>query len=170
MASSMIMTTSFFGGAVAAKPAAATTRRGPLAIRASMDLDKAAGESTNTRRGLVLAGMAAAAASSVVKVAMAGGVNIDPLPFPGWVPVDPNAPDIFQIAVFAVSEHNKQSKSALAVESVIRGEREVVALNYSLLIAARDTKTGLSNNYLAGVSIQAVPTIMKLISFDAILR
>ncbi|KAL1542495.1 putative late blight resistance protein R1A-10 isoform X3 [Salvia divinorum] len=64
------MTASFLGGAVAAKPAAATTRRGQLAVRASMDSEKAAAESSNTRRGLVLA-VVAAAASSVAKVAMA---------------------------------------------------------------------------------------------------
>ncbi|KAG6402312.1 hypothetical protein SASPL_139190 [Salvia splendens] len=58
----MTMTTIFFGGAVATKPATATTRHNSqLAVRASMDLEKvvaAAAETTNTRRGLVLAGMA----------------------------------------------------------------------------------------------------------------
>ncbi|KAG6402304.1 hypothetical protein SASPL_139182 [Salvia splendens] len=70
MASSVTMTASFLGGAVAAKPASATTRRGSLAVRASMDSEKAAVERSNTRRGLVLA-VVAAAASSVAKVAMA---------------------------------------------------------------------------------------------------
>ncbi|XP_042012482.1 photosystem II 5 kDa protein, chloroplastic-like [Salvia splendens] len=70
MASSMTMTASFLGGAFAAKPAAATTRRGSLAVRASMDSEAKAEERSDTRRGLVLA-VVAAAASSVAKVAMA---------------------------------------------------------------------------------------------------
>ncbi|KAG6416152.1 hypothetical protein SASPL_123576 [Salvia splendens] len=71
MASSMTMTASFLGGAAAAKPVTATNRRCPLAVKASMDSEKAVvAESSNTRRGLVLA-VVAAAASSIVTVAMA---------------------------------------------------------------------------------------------------
>ena len=71
MASSLTMTSSLFGGAVAAKPAAATTRHSQLAVRASMDLEKAAEKSNNTRRGLMLAAAGEAAVSSVANVAMA---------------------------------------------------------------------------------------------------
>ncbi|KAL1542502.1 cysteine proteinase inhibitor 1-like [Salvia divinorum] len=171
MASSITLTASFFGGPVAAKPSAATTRRGPLAVRASMDLEKAVAESSNTRRGLVLAGMAAAAAApSIVKVAMADDENIG---MPGaYNPVpNPNAPEIVQIALFALSDHNKQKKEALVYESMIKAEMQVVnGFNYRLTFVARDTRTSRTNNYQAIVYFQPVPTFVNLVSFVAILR
>lgn len=75
MASSLTMTASFFGGTVAAKPAVATTRYGLLAVRASVDLEKAVAESRNTRRSLMLAAAGATAVSYVAKVAMADDKN-----------------------------------------------------------------------------------------------
>ncbi|KAL1542498.1 cysteine proteinase inhibitor 5-like [Salvia divinorum] len=171
MASSMIMTSSFFGGAVAAKPATATTRRSQLAVRASMDLEKAVsvGESSNTRRGVVLAGMAAAAASSVVKVAMADDAKS--LIPGGWKPIpNPSAPEIFQIAIFAVSEHNIQEKTSLVLESVLEGYTQVVSgVNYRLVIKVRDesrkSNSNISNNYEAIVYSKAAPTLLQLTSF-----
>ncbi|KAH6767676.1 Photosystem II 5 kD protein [Perilla frutescens var. hirtella] len=72
---SMTMTTSFLGGATAAKKLPATYRRGSVVVRASRDSDKMVAtngkeESNNTRRGLMLA-VVAAAACSVANVAMA---------------------------------------------------------------------------------------------------
>ncbi|XP_047967297.1 cysteine proteinase inhibitor 1-like [Salvia hispanica] len=162
MASSMTMTTSFFGGAVATKPAAVTTRRSQLSVRASMDLEKAVAEATNTRRGFVLAGMAAAAASSVSKTAMA-------IPG-GWTPQDPKAPEYFQLATFAVSEANKRINEALTLESVSRAETQVVAgTNYRLILSARDQRP-ISNNYEAIVFSQAAPTSLQLTSFNPLLK
>ncbi|KAG6404677.1 hypothetical protein SASPL_136930 [Salvia splendens] len=167
MASSMTLTASFFGGA---KPAAVTTPRSQLAVTASMDLEKAVAETTNTRRGLVLAAVAAAAAvPSIAKVAMA---DDDKTLLGGWRPVaDPSAPEIFLIAVFAVSEHNKQKNASLVVESVLKAETQVVkGVNLRLVIVAKDSKTGRSNNYLAIVYGQNVPTSIQLTSFDPLLR
>ncbi|KAL1542496.1 cysteine proteinase inhibitor 5-like [Salvia divinorum] len=168
MASSMALTTSFFGGAVAAKPATATNRRSQLAVRASMDLEKAmsAGESSNTRRGVMLAGMAAAtAASSVVKAAMAAGM------LGGWTTVDnPGAPEYLQLATFAVSEFNKKNNLSLTLESVFRVDTQSAAgMNYRLFLTARDERRN-SNNYKAVVFSQATPTSLQLTSFEPLLQ
>ncbi|KAG6402306.1 hypothetical protein SASPL_139184 [Salvia splendens] len=165
MASSMTMTTSFFGGAVAAKPAMATTRRSQLAVSASMELEKAVAETINTRRGLMLAGMTAAAVSSISKAAMAEQL------LGGWTPVkDPSAPEYFQLATFAVSEGNKRIEEALTLESVLKVETQVVAgTNYRLILTARDQRPK-SNNYEAIVFSQAAPTSLQLTSFKPLLK
>ncbi|KAG6404680.1 hypothetical protein SASPL_136933 [Salvia splendens] len=163
MASSMTMTTSFFGGVVATKPATATTRRSQLAVRASMDLEKVvavAAETTNTRRGLVLAGMAAVAASSVAKAATADTKT------GGYTPVkDPSAPEYLILATFAVSEQNKRINESLTLESVSKVETQVVSgVNYKLFIKARDERRK-STTYEAVVFSQAAPTSLQLTSF-----
>ncbi|KAG6404676.1 hypothetical protein SASPL_136929 [Salvia splendens] len=169
MASSMTLTASFFGGAVAAKPASSTTRRGPLAVRASMDLEKSVAESSNTRRGIVMAAVGAAAVSSVAKVASADDTNNTTIG--GWRPVVADTSEIFLIAVFAVSEYNKQNNGSLVLESVLRAEVQVVkGVNCRLVVVARDSKTGRSNNYQAVVYGQNVPTTIQLSSFVALLR
>ncbi|PIN02675.1 hypothetical protein CDL12_24808 [Handroanthus impetiginosus] len=75
MASMTMSTAAFLGGSTAAKQLPTTSRRGAVVVRASRDSDKVATnaneESTNTRRNLMFA-VAAAAACSVAKVAMAG--------------------------------------------------------------------------------------------------
>ncbi|KAL1542501.1 cysteine proteinase inhibitor 5-like [Salvia divinorum] len=166
MASSMTMTASFFGGAVAAKPAAGTTRRSQLAVRASMDLEKAAEESSNTRRGLVLAGMAAAAASSVAKVAMADDAK-KTLSSDDWTPIpNPAAPELDQIAMFAVSEYNKKEKKSLVYEFVFNGEtQEDAGVRYRLLISVSDGQPRV-NNFETVVYCQAKPTLVDLIYFE----
>ncbi|XP_047943583.1 cysteine proteinase inhibitor 1-like [Salvia hispanica] len=57
----------------------------------------------------------------------------------GWKPIDnPNAPEIVEIAKFAISEYNKQKKTALDLVSVVKGESQVVAgINYRLVISAK---------------------------------
>ncbi|XP_047956638.1 uncharacterized protein LOC125202302 [Salvia hispanica] len=103
MASSMTMTASFFGGAVAPKPAKATTRCSPLAVRAS------AAESSNTTRGLTLAGLAAAAASSdPINVALADVFPAVTPDLKALTPLDPKALDIITLSRFTVSEYNKR--------------------------------------------------------------
>ncbi|KAG6402307.1 hypothetical protein SASPL_139195 [Salvia splendens] len=128
----MTMTASFFGGPVAAKPATATTRRSQLTVRAFMDSEKSVAESGNTRWGLVLAGVAAAAAS----------VPSDLKP----VPVEPNAPDIITLAKFAVSEYNNlilvssagklQDVQLLTFGSVLKAEKkEFFSVFYTFVIS-----------------------------------
>ncbi|KAG6402305.1 hypothetical protein SASPL_139183 [Salvia splendens] len=169
MASSMTMTASFFGGAVAAKPAAATTRRSQLAVRASMDLEKAVEKNSNTRRGLMLAAAGAAAVSSVAKVAMAADDKIQMLG--GWTEVkDPSAPEYLILATFAVSEYNKQNNKALTLNSVIKAETQVVAgVNYRLRISARD-EIRPNGTFQAVVYSQAAPTSLHLTDFVGISR
>ncbi|XP_047975151.1 cysteine proteinase inhibitor 1-like [Salvia hispanica] len=168
MASSMTMTSSFFGAAVAAKPAAATTRPSQLAVRASMDLEKAVEKSSNTRRGLMLAAASAAAVSSVAKVAMAA----DKIPIAGgWTEVkDPSAPEYLILATFAVSEFNKQNNKALTLNSVTRAETQVVAgVNYRLSFSARGD-INPNATYQAVVYSQAAPTSLQLTDFVGISR
>ncbi|KAG6404671.1 hypothetical protein SASPL_136924 [Salvia splendens] len=168
MASSMTVTASFFGGAVAAKPAAATTSLSQLAVRASMDLEKAVEKSSNTRRGLMLAAAGAAAVSSVAKVAMAD----DKIQIPGgWTEVkDPSAPEYLILATFAVSEYNKQNNKALTLNSVIKAETQVVAgVNYRLRFSARGDISP-NGTYEAIVYSQAAPTSLKLTDFVGISR
>ncbi|KAG6404685.1 hypothetical protein SASPL_136938 [Salvia splendens] len=164
MASSMTLTASFFGGAVATKQATVTTRRSSqLAVRASMDLEKAVAESSNTRRGLVLSGVGAAAASSVAKVAL--GISV------GFSPVNPCTPEILEIVKFAVSEYNKKNKAALAVEYVISAEKATdtspIAIDsFKLGIATKDTRTGTIGNYVAVVARVLLPPKTELVSFE----
>ncbi|KAG6404674.1 hypothetical protein SASPL_136927 [Salvia splendens] len=161
MASSMTMTTSFFGGAVATKPAIATTRPSQLAVRASMDLEKvveATAETTNTRRGLVLAGMAAVAASSVTKAATA-------IPG-GYTPVkNPSAPEYIILATFAVSEYNKQNSKSWILDTVKSVETQVVnGTNYQLVFTTRD-ESGDRDNFEAIVYSKLAPSSLELTSF-----
>ncbi|XP_047977754.1 cysteine proteinase inhibitor 5-like [Salvia hispanica] len=169
MASSMTMTTSFYGGAVATKPATATTRPSQLAVRASMDFEKVvatAAETTNTRRGLVLAGMAAVAASSVAKAATAETI------VGGYTDQDPTKREYFQIATFAVSEYNKQKNLGFILESVFRAQTQVVSgVNYKVAFTVRDNRPGNpSSNFEAVVYSKAAPTLLELISFDPLLK
>ncbi|XP_047955155.1 multicystatin-like [Salvia hispanica] len=166
MASSMTMATSFFGGAVATKPATATTRPSQQTVRALMDLEKvvaAAAETTNTRRGLVLAGMAAVAASSVAKAATAAPI------LGAYSPVNPCTPEILENAKFAVSEYNKKNNAALVVEYVTSAEsRAAPGFNYQIWIVAKDTRTGDIKRYVAVVVGKYPYTSPELLSFDEI--
>ncbi|KAL1542503.1 cysteine proteinase inhibitor 6-like [Salvia divinorum] len=168
MASSNSIAASFFGGAVAAKPSAATIHRGLLAVRASMDLEKAVAESSNTRRGLVLAAVAAAAVPSAAMAVDIPGIVLPP----PIVPIDPSAPDVLIIGKFAVSEHNKQKKTSLTLESVLQADKRESAgtVTYQLGFSARDSSSGPLKYYLATVVIQDSPTLLKLDSFEPILR
>ncbi|KAG6404670.1 hypothetical protein SASPL_136923 [Salvia splendens] len=176
MASSLTMTASASGGAVAAKPAAATTRHGPLAVRASMELEKAVEKRSNTRRCLMLAVAGAAAVSSVTKVAMADDKNTST---GDWTDIpDLSPPEIFLIGTFAVSEYNKQKNASLILESMLKAETQVVedektqvvGVNYRLLLSARDNLRP-SGTYQAVVYYQyAQPTSLQLSSFVGISR
>ncbi|KAA8520188.1 hypothetical protein F0562_014444 [Nyssa sinensis] len=69
----------------------------------------------------------------------------------GWSPIEnPKDPQVREIGEFAVNEHNKQAKTDLKFDSVVRGETQVVAgTNYRLIIAAKEG--GVLNNYQAVV-------------------
>ncbi|KAE8728859.1 Cysteine proteinase inhibitor 5 [Hibiscus syriacus] len=58
----------------------------------------------------------------------------------GWFPIkNINDPHVTEIAKFAVSEYNKQSKASLELVKVVKGESQVVSgMNYRLVLKAKD--------------------------------
>ncbi|XP_047939798.1 cysteine proteinase inhibitor 1-like [Salvia hispanica] len=88
----------------------------------------------------------------------------------GWKPIDnPNAPEIVEIAKFAISEYNKQKKTALDLVSVVKGESQVVAgINYRLVISAKDASAAAPKTYSAVVYSKPGPKSLKLTSFEKI--
>ncbi|KAL1537259.1 cysteine proteinase inhibitor 5-like [Salvia divinorum] len=89
----------------------------------------------------------------------------------GWSPIaDPNAPEIVEIAKFAVSEHNKQAQASLVFVSVVKGESQVVAgMNYRLQISAKDDGgADDAKTYSAVVYSKAAPRSLELTSFEPI--
>ncbi|KAF8410825.1 hypothetical protein HHK36_003362 [Tetracentron sinense] len=69
----------------------------------------------------------------------------------GWAPIkDVKDPHVQEIGQFAVTEHNKEAKTELKYERVVRGETQVVAgANYRLVVAAKEG--GVTSNYEAVV-------------------
>uniref|UniRef100_A0A5B7BHE6 Cystatin domain-containing protein n=1 Tax=Davidia involucrata TaxID=16924 RepID=A0A5B7BHE6_DAVIN len=86
----------------------------------------------------------------------------------GWSPIaDPKKPQVREIGEFAVTEHNKQAKTELKFESVVRGETQVVAgTNYRLVIGARDG--AVLNNYEALVWDKPWERFRNLTSFKRV--
>ncbi|PON34352.1 Cystatin [Parasponia andersonii] len=58
----------------------------------------------------------------------------------GWQPIeDLKDPHVREIAEFAVTEYNKQSKLDLKLKSVVKGETQVVAgTNYRLVVSVQN--------------------------------
>ncbi|KAL0443024.1 UNVERIFIED_CONTAM: putative MO25-like protein [Sesamum latifolium] len=88
----------------------------------------------------------------------------------GWKPIDNlKDPEVVAIANFAVTEHNKQDGTALAFESVVKGETQVVAgTNFRLVIAAKDGSAAGSKQYRALVWDKPWQKFRKLLSFEEI--
>nr|GMC83678.1 cysteine proteinase inhibitor 1-like [Ipomoea batatas] len=86
----------------------------------------------------------------------------------GWSSIkDPNAPQVVEIAKFAIDAHNKEAKTNLKFESVIKGENQVVAgVNYKLVIAAEDG--GAGNKYEAVVYDRPWDKFRELTSFKQV--
>lgn len=88
----------------------------------------------------------------------------------GYQPIkDVKDPRVQEVAKFAVTEHNRQAKTNLMFDSVIKGEYQVVAgINYRLVIAA---KNGMAvNNYSAEVYDKIYEGSIKLVSFKPLLK
>ncbi|XWS15478.1 hypothetical protein CRYUN_Cryun34aG0004100 [Craigia yunnanensis] len=83
----------------------------------------------------------------------------------GWTPIENiTDPHVTEIAEFAVTEYNKQSKTTLKLLKVVKGETQVVAgLNYKLLLNATDGAA--TNLYQAVVWEKAWEHYMNLTSF-----
>ncbi|KAE8689669.1 Cysteine proteinase inhibitor 1 [Hibiscus syriacus] len=58
----------------------------------------------------------------------------------GWSPIENiTDPHVTEIAKFAVSEYNKQSKASLELVKVVKGESQVVSgMNYRLVLKAKN--------------------------------
>ncbi|KAL8469148.1 hypothetical protein ACS0TY_032110 [Phlomoides rotata] len=86
----------------------------------------------------------------------------------GWRPIaDPNAPEVVKIAKFAVDQHNKEAKTSLVFEKVVKGEQQVVAgVNYRLVISAAEGRAAAPKTYKAVVYSRSWENYQKLISFE----
>ncbi|KAF1895344.1 hypothetical protein Lal_00043990 [Lupinus albus] len=84
----------------------------------------------------------------------------------GWTPIENiNDPHVKEIADFAVTEHNKESGTKLKLESVVKGESQVVSgTNYRLVLVASDGST--AKNYQAVVYEKPWQHYRKLTSFE----
>ncbi|XWS15479.1 hypothetical protein CRYUN_Cryun34aG0004200 [Craigia yunnanensis] len=87
----------------------------------------------------------------------------------GWTPIkNITHPHVTEIAEFAVTEYNKQSKTTLKLLKVVKGETQVVAgVNYRLLLNATDGAA--TNPYQAVVWEKAWQHYMNLTSFIRLL-
>ncbi|VFQ87820.1 unnamed protein product [Cuscuta campestris] len=82
----------------------------------------------------------------------------------GWVPVDPESPEVVAAGNFAVDAHNKAENDNLGFEDVASGEEQVVAgFQYKLVIDARSGH-GVYQ-YEAVVWAKPSPDSYSLISF-----
>nr|DAD20296.1 TPA_asm: hypothetical protein HUJ06_021759 [Nelumbo nucifera] len=83
----------------------------------------------------------------------------------GWQPIqDVNDSHVQEIGQFAVTEYNKNAKTNLQFQKVVRGESQVVAgFNYRLILEA--TNKGVANNYEAVVWEQSWTNSRNLTSF-----
>ncbi|KAL8461603.1 hypothetical protein ACS0TY_032109 [Phlomoides rotata] len=86
----------------------------------------------------------------------------------GWRPIaDPNAPEVVKIAKFAVDQHNKEAKTSLVFEKVVKGEQQVVAgVNYRLVISAAEGGATAPKTYKAVVYSRSWDNYQKLLSFE----
>ncbi|TMW81301.1 hypothetical protein EJD97_010507 [Solanum chilense] len=67
-----------------------------------------------------------------------------------WKPITNITKEVIEIGKFAVDEHNKEAKTTLKFQKVIKGQNQVVAgMNYRLVIEAKDGDS--THNYLAQV-------------------
>ncbi|XVF13718.1 hypothetical protein REPUB_Repub08aG0231700 [Reevesia pubescens] len=68
----------------------------------------------------------------------------------GWEPIkNISEPHVREVAEFAVSDYNKQSKASLKLKSVVEGETQVVSgINYKLVV---ETIDGTINWTVAGI-------------------
>ncbi|KAK6263373.1 hypothetical protein QUC31_009189 [Theobroma cacao] len=88
----------------------------------------------------------------------------------GWEPIkDLNDPHVKEVAEFAVSEYNKQSKSSLELKSVMKGEMQVVSgINYKLDVETTAGTAAEAKEYEAVVWEKAGLNSKSLTSFKPI--
>ncbi|PHU16834.1 Cysteine proteinase inhibitor 1 [Capsicum chinense] len=83
----------------------------------------------------------------------------------GWKPItNLTDPEVVEIGKFAVDEHNKEAKTKLEYQEIIKGESQVVSgTNYRLIITAKDGDS--PHNYLAEVWNKPWKKFRNLTSF-----
>ncbi|KAK4371560.1 hypothetical protein RND71_011035 [Anisodus tanguticus] len=83
----------------------------------------------------------------------------------GWKPItNITDPEVVDIGKFAVDEHNKEAKTKLKFQKIMKGESQVVAgINYRLVITAKDGDS--PHNYLAEVWDKPWEKFRNLTSF-----
>lgn len=86
----------------------------------------------------------------------------------GWRPIkDLRDQHVVEIGRFAVSEYNKQWKTQLKFQQVVKGETQVVSgTNYRLVVAAKDGSR--TNHYEAVVWEKPWENLKNLASFKPV--
>ncbi|GMN36567.1 hypothetical protein TIFTF001_006113 [Ficus carica] len=86
----------------------------------------------------------------------------------GWTTIkNLNAAHVKEIADYAVSEHNKQSKASLKLTRIVSGETQVVAgTNYRLILAVKNKEA--AERYQAVVWEKAWEHYRNLTSFSLV--
>ncbi|KAI5671234.1 hypothetical protein M9H77_11598 [Catharanthus roseus] len=92
-----------------------------------------------------------------------GGPNLG-----GWKPIkNTKDPSVVEIGQFAINEHNKEAKSGLKFQEIVKGETQVVSgMNYKLVISAKDGSA--SHQYEAVVWDKPWEKFRSLTSFKQI--
>ncbi|KAL8507138.1 hypothetical protein ACS0TY_017871 [Phlomoides rotata] len=95
------------------------------------------------------------------------GVVVDRSPFlGGWKPINPNVHEVVKIAKFAVAEHNKEAKTSLIFEKVVKGTQQMAAgIIYRLVISVANGAT-TPKNYQVVVYSRPWENFQELTSFE----
>ncbi|WCJ30744.1 Cysteine proteinase inhibitor [Euphorbia peplus] len=82
-----------------------------------------------------------------------------------WVPIkDLKDPNVVEIANFAINEHNKKTNTNLKLETIEKGDSQVVSgMNYRLLMVVNEGAS--KNKYEAVVWEKARTHLKTLVSF-----
>lgn len=88
-----------------------------------------------------------------------------------WMPIkDLNATKVQDVARFAITEHNKEAKANLVLQSVDKGETQLVAgLNYRLFLTAKDGGVR-PGHYLTVVYVKPWLNYRNLTTFERLLE
>ncbi|XP_024199820.1 cysteine proteinase inhibitor 1 [Rosa chinensis] len=100
-----------------------------------------------------------------------GNVSVEGLETSAPWPVDINDAEVKEIAEFAVSEFNKQSRKMLVFQKVVSGlGQDVAGVTYDLVIAVRDESLPSSPivNYASYVWERSWENFRKLESFHQV--
>ncbi|KAK9089815.1 hypothetical protein Scep_028897 [Stephania cephalantha] len=93
-------------------------------------------------------------------------VIVDGARLGGWAPANPENPHVVEIGKFAVDAHNKEAKTDLKFDRVVKAETQVVSgVNYRITLAATTGGGAAAKNYEAVVWEKAWEKFISLTSF-----